>query len=449
MPGTPKYAGLTSEVAANRGAIPLDADDRVEKKESHPYPFGREDEVMITPGVVETIFSAASMTRWNDHARPGQFTELAKQAHKMIIAWVIARCEEDQGRPLDWVRLIEGGLFEFLQRMVLTDIKPPVFHRMMERHGQKLNRLVLERLAGPFESLGGGFWGRFRSYLEERPFSGREKVILRAAHFLATDWEFRMIYRFNRDLWGIEETRREIESRVEEHIDLAGVREIMIRRGMTDKGLFAFIDLCGQLRFQVRWAQLPRVPATSVLEHLLVVASLSYFASLERGSSPRRLRNAFYGGLFHDLPEVLTRDIISPVKRSVEGIEELIKEYEKESMETRLLPLLPEGWRREIRYLTEEEFSNKVRDPSDGGVHIGLGSSEMDSLYDTDEWDPFDGSLIEACDKLAAMVEAAVSIRNGVRPPTLEKARKEIFETYKDRVIGGVDLGSLFKAFLE
>ena len=127
---------------------------------------------MITPGVVETIFSAASMTRWNDHARPGQFTELAKQAHKMIIAWVIARCEEDQGRPLDWVRLIEGGLFEFLQRMVLTDIKPPVFHRMMERHGQKLNRLVLERLAGPFEPLGGGFWGRFRSYLEERPFSG-------------------------------------------------------------------------------------------------------------------------------------------------------------------------------------------------------------------------------------------------------------------------------------
>jgi len=217
---------------------------------------------------------------------------------------------------------------------------------------------------------------------------------------------------------------------------------------MAEKGLFAFIDLCGQLRFQVRWAQLPRVPATTVLEHLFVVASLSFFAALERGSSPRRLRNAFYGGLFHDLPEVLTRDIVSPVKRSVEGIEELVKDYEKESMETRLLPLLPEGWRPQVRYLTEDEFSNKVRDPSGGGVRTGLESSEMDSLYD-DEWDPFDGSLVEACDKLAAMVEAALSIRNGVRPPALEKARREIYEVYKDTVIGGVDLGSLFRAFLD
>lgn len=409
----------------------------------------REDPAMITPAVVETLFSAASMTRWNDHARPGQFTELAKQAHKMIIAWVIARCEEDRGDGPDWLRLVDGGLFEFLQRVVLTDIKPPVFHRMMERHGPRLNRLVLEKLAGAFEPLAGGFWDRFREYLEDPLYSVREKVILRAAHFLATDWEFRMIYRFNRDLWGIEETRREIESRVGEHIDLAGVREILARRGMAEKGLFAFIDLCGQLRFQVRWAQLPRVPATTVLEHLFVVASLSYFAALERGSSPMRLRNAFYGGLFHDLPEVLTRDIVSPVKRSVEGIEELVKEYEKESMETGLLPLLPEGWRRQVRYLTEDEFSNKVRDPSGGRVRTGLGSSEMDSLYNADEWDPFDGSLVEACDKLAAMVEAALSIRNGVRPPALEKARREIYEVYKDTVIGGVDLGSLFRAFLD
>jgi hypothetical protein len=45
------------------------------------------------------------MTRWNDHARPAQFTEPAKQAHKMAIAWVIARCEEDRGGNLDRVRL--------------------------------------------------------------------------------------------------------------------------------------------------------------------------------------------------------------------------------------------------------------------------------------------------------------------------------------------------------
>jgi len=404
---------------------------------------------MITPGLVEILFSAASMTRWNDHARPPQFTELAKQAHKMTIAWAIARCEEDDGKPVDWVALVEGGLFGFFQRIVLTDIKPPVFHRMMANHGSKLNQWVLEKTAPDLSVLSGGFYERFRQYLEEPEFSKREKHILRAAHFLATQWEFRMIYAQNSMLWGIEETRREIESQIEEHLDLPGVREIMMRREMPEKGLFAFMDLCGQLRFQIRWAQLPRVPATSVLGHLLVVAALAYFAALEEGASPRRLRNDFFGGLFHDLPEVLTRDIVSPVKRSVGGLEDLIKEYEREAMETRLLPLLPEKWRAEIRYLTEDEFSNRARDTSSGRIETGLTPDEMNSRFNSDGWDPVDGLIIDACDKLAAMAEAALSIRFGIRPPALEEGRRGIHERYRNTVIGSVDFGALFDAFID
>ena len=33
---------------------------------------------------------------------------------------------------INWQNLIEGGIFEFLHRTILTDIKPPVFHKMME-----------------------------------------------------------------------------------------------------------------------------------------------------------------------------------------------------------------------------------------------------------------------------------------------------------------------------
>ncbi|HPD96831.1 MAG TPA: HD domain-containing protein [Synergistales bacterium] len=404
---------------------------------------------MITPGLVETLFSAASMTRWNDHARPAQFTELAKQAHKMTIAWTIARCEEDNGKTVDWVALVEGGLFEFFQRVILTDIKPPVFHRMMANHGPKLNQWVLEKTAPDLSPLSGGVFGRFRRYLEEPGFSAREKHILRAAHYLATQWEFRMIYAQNSMLWGIEETRKEIEDQVNEHLDLSGVKEILMRQGMADKGVFAFIDLCGQLRFQVRWAQIPRVPATSVLGHLLIVASLSFFSALEEGASPRRLRNDFFGGLFHDLPEVLTRDIVSPVKRSVGGLEGLIKEYEQEAMENRLLPLLPEKWRDEIRYLTKDEFSNRARDPLTSNIVSGIDPSDMNRIYNTDDRDPVDGLLIDACDKLAAMAEASLSIRFGVRPPALVEGRRNIFDSYRKTEIGSTDFGTLFGAFMD
>ena len=82
--------------------------------------------------LIELIYDAASIRRWNDQVNPMDFTELDKQAHKMIIAYVLAKVEEDvTPGSVDWLKLLEGGIFEMLHRIILTDIKPPVFHKMM------------------------------------------------------------------------------------------------------------------------------------------------------------------------------------------------------------------------------------------------------------------------------------------------------------------------------
>ena len=86
-----------------------------------------------------------------------------------------------------------------------------------------------------------------------------------------------------------------------------------------NKDLKTFLDIAGQLRFQQRWSHLYRVPRTSVLGHMLIVAMFSYLFSYMAGASRERRINNYLTGLFHDLPEVLTRDIINPVKKSVEG----------------------------------------------------------------------------------------------------------------------------------
>lgn len=75
--------------------------------------------------------------------------------------------------------------------------------------------------------------------------------------------------------------------------------------------LARFANLCGQLRFQIRWTQAPRIPATSVLGHMFIVATFAYFFSLSVDACTARANNNFFCGLFHDLPELLTRDIIS------------------------------------------------------------------------------------------------------------------------------------------
>ena len=396
---------------------------------------------MISKGIIDRLFDAASIQRWNDHVRPVKFTELDKQAHKMIIAYVLARSEEsDKGVKIHWGELIEGGIFELLQRVVLTDIKPPVFHKMMEKKGRELNENVLENLESDVEDLCGNFREKFKKYLFEKDYSLTEKKILKAAHYLATNWEFRIIYHVSSFIYGIEKTKEALENQIEDHYDLIGVQKIS-----SGKKSFGFIDLCGQLRFQQRWAHSARIPETSVLGHLLIVAILSYLGSVEIRACKKRIYNNFFAGLFHDLPEALTRDIIAPVKRSVTGLDQIIKDYEKIQIEEKLLPLLPSSWHEELKYFIEDEFSNKVI--VDQKVKKGISCEEINKKYNQDHFSPVDGHIIEACDQLAAFREATLSIEHGIESKPLRRAKRDLYDNYKRKKIGGINFGQIFDYF--
>ncbi len=391
--------------------------------------------------LIERFYEAASMNRWNDHIRPVELTELDKQAHKMVIAYVLAKFEEtDRDIEINWQNLIEGGIFEFLHRTILTDIKPPVFHKMMEEKEKDLNKYVIKQLDEDMNGLGKNFKGNFKKYFFDHKYAKIEKRILKAAHYMATNWEFKIIYHTSPFIYGIEETKESIENQIEDHYDLIGVQKISL-----EKKSFGFIDLCGQLRFQERWAHSPRIPKTSVLGHMYIVAIISYLLSLDNNYCEKRLYNNFFTGLFHDLPEVLTKDIISPIKTSVKGLENIIKDYEEDQMKNRLLPLLPLSWRKEMRYFTQDEFENKVK--IDGKIINGISFNELNSLYNKNEFNPLDGKIIKACDKLTAFIEADISIKHGVTSKHLEEGRKNIYENFKNKNVSGIDFGRLFNYF--
>ncbi|OGP88898.1 MAG: HAD family hydrolase [Deltaproteobacteria bacterium RBG_16_48_10] len=396
---------------------------------------------MIQKELIEKIYVAASMQRWMDHIRPVEFTELDKQAHKMMIVFVIAKYEEQfhgKGR-LDWIKLIEGGFFEFLQRVVLTDIKPPIFNRIKSKHGNVLNRLILENLSKVLEGVE-GLRARFETYLMDPGEASFEKKILKASHDLATYWEFRMIYELNQNIYGIDATKKRIENEVEVHYSLTGVQQIVLYKKSQ-----GFIDLCGQLRFQQRWAQTQRIPKTSVLGHMLIVAILSYLLSLDITTCKARLYNNYFAALFHDLPEVLTRDIVSPVKRSIEGLEDTIKEIEQELLDESILPLLPKEWHPEMKYFYfhEDPFENKVLEK--GTIKKGLSTDEINEKYDSEVYHPLDGNMIFLCDKLAAYLEAVLSINHGINSRVLTDAKNKIRNKYMQIAIGGIPLGHLFE----
>jgi putative hydrolase of HD superfamily len=394
---------------------------------------------MIRKALLLKIFDAAYMQRWNDKIRPIDFIELDKQAHKMVIAYFLGKFQEDSP-GFNWIDIIEGGIFELLQRLVITDLKPPIFYKIKDdaQKYKQLNNWVYDELRPIISPLGSKFCARFKEYFSKSD-NTLNKRILSAAHFYATKWEFDIIEHANPDGYEIDIIKKDLQNKQEKYYDLKGMEQLTKHSNYKN-----FISLCGQLRFQSRWSHLHRIPKTSVLGHSLFVAILSYLFSLEIAACEQRCVNNYFTGLFHDLPEVLTRDIISPVKRSVEGLSNLIKEYEKEQMKKEVYDLIPRKWHPEIKMFTENEFDSII---VDNRKCKKVRSKEINARYNQDRFNPRDGELVKAADHLAGFLEASAAIRNGSASPDLQDARMSLKKQYERADIAGINLGEIYADF--
>lgn len=398
----------------------------------------------LKPSLLRKIFTAASIRRWNDQACPVEFVELDKQAHKMVIAYLLARYEEHiNGASIDWERLILQFCYEFFERVILTDIKPPVFHKLTTRHNKELVKFTLATLQGDLGEY--EFFSQMGEYLTSSEHLAShspslECEILKAAHYYASKWEFDIIYHFNTKMYDVQNIKKIIDKQVEDHYHLAGMQQIALYEDVRE-----LITMLGQLRFQKRWSQTPRIPETSVLGHTLVVAISAYLLSLDLGACKQMRINHFLCGLFHDLPEVLTRDIISPIKHNVLGLDEFIKQIESEAVEEKILSKVPDNIKEDIVYFTQNEFANRYK--IECFPHYTKSYEELFAQFNSDEYEPICGEFLKACDHLSAYLEAKISIAHGISSKDLIEGAQGILDKRGDEVINGLDIGAVFREF--
>lgn len=420
----------------------------------------------IRKSLLQLMFSGSYMRRWNDKLRPVELYEIDKQAHKMIVAWMLTLLNSGGYSAPDQRKLqqevIERGLFDYLYRLVTTDIKPPVFYRICENEKdyKELTEWVLKELRPVLGAPDEGFWERLSAYHRNRDRTSLPDRILTAAHLYASGWEYNIIKPFNMFDEENQSIAESFTERLNALTDLCGVNELIQGHAFfsdSPTALGRFAKLCGQLRFQIRWADTPRVPETSVLGHMFLVAGYAYFFSLSLGACPARRINNFFAGLFHDLPELLTRDIITPVKRSVNQLPSLLRAYELQELERRVFGPLSAGGHdplaERLRYYlglvgegVTSEFDETIRDGS--GQVRRLGS--FDALHadgNEDCLDPKDGALLKVCDNLAAFIEAHTSVRTGISSPNLHEAIARIRGDFRHRSLGPLSLGTIIADF--
>ena len=406
---------------------------------------------MLNKNFILRLFEGFSIQRWTDLVRPFELVEMDKAAERMVVAYIIGKYEEQAGKKVEWSWMIYASIFELLKKIALCDIKSPV-QRMIKNQFPKeyikLNEWVLKQYKDIIND--NDFFSEFTIYIGRTagnfPMPENVKLaerILSAAHKFSTLRELQMIECVNEEE-RLTKIRRDLNEDIQEFLDLRGMQLLVTRQKPFD-----FLLAIEQLRFQTRWNQTPRVPHTSVLGHCYFVAVMTILLMRETGvkMSPKRLFNDFFSGLFHDLPESVTRDIISPVKQATDELPNIVKKIEDEIVRNELVPLMDESYVDEIMYFTSDEFSNKIQEKgSDGKAATRVVDwNDLNSKYNSDEYNPVDGRTVRLADHLSALIEADSSIKYGITSEHLRSGKVNTLNGYKyGQVINGIEIRNIF-----
>lgn len=400
--------------------------------------------------LVLKIFEGFSIQRWNDLIRPFDLVEMDKAGEKMVLAYIIGKFEEKKGHKIDWVWMIYASLFDLLRKISLCDIKAPVQQMLKNEFKEeylRLNEWVLNQYKDmiPDSKLFSEFTIYTGQKADSLPLAAnlkRSLMVYNAAHKYSTIREMEMIAPVN-EAARLSNIKTALEKEIQQYLELEGLQKLM-----THQKEFDFLLKIEQLRFQTRWNQTPRVPATSVLGHCFYVAIMTLL--LGRESNPKmckkRIVNNFFCALFHDLPESVTRDIISPVKQATDELPNIVKKIEDEIVKKELVPLMDDYFVDEVMYYTNDEFSNRVL--IDGNVRA-VSWEELNEKYNSEEYNPIDGRLVRICDHFSALMEADISIKHGITSKHLISGREGTINHYKEgEIISGINVHEFFNKII-
>lgn len=380
---------------------------------------------MFDWGLTKKLFDGFMILRWTDFIKPMEYTQIEKSATQAVLSYLIGKeYEERTGKALDWEFIVRSNIFGLLCKIATSDIKATINNKIKTDHAEELKEYIL----GVYFDDDGEFKYRPKNIITQKDmenFVGKSDIensieyeICYAAHKFSTYREFCYIENLNLFSPDTEVVKKEISpATFINKVKDKHIKEIIKKLESPKDELFIFYSYFEKLKPQIRWSQTCRLPQTTVLGHSMYVAVLTYFAVKEMqvvSDESAVVVNSFFAALFHDLPESLTRDIISPVKRSIKQFESKLAEYEYQQV--------------------CEKMADKIQDRK-WKQHFMLLLGEDDKKFM-----PFNdrhgvlGELVEIIDKIAAFIEAKMSIELGVNSDELQKGLRSSSNFIRDRV---------------
>ncbi|HPE67765.1 MAG TPA: HD domain-containing protein, partial [Thermotogota bacterium] len=343
-----------------------------------------------------------TIRRWNTKPLVEVNTEASNTGFSMHVAFLLARLEE---QAIDMEKLLLRMVLKDLPKCILSDISLETKRFIREESPDLWEETFSSAVEDVLKKTPEAWQDTFRVCMKNAKDDSPEGRIIQVADLYSATIECDI----NRRVFGMyfEETFQDLEKELFAISDLLSIGKLL--RSDT---LREYLVQLRSLIHAIRWNQHNRHVQTSVAGHtffVVFVSVLLHGIAHQQGVSALRLENVLLKALFHDVPESITGDIISPTKRRVPGFEQTIERVEKRMVKQTILEKLPQELQREVEPFMLQPFSGR------------------------------EGKLVRGADLLGSLFECMIEIKSGNRNPFFRDAYAQLLRELEELALPEVN----------
>ncbi|SHE28474.1 putative hydrolases of HD superfamily [Marinitoga hydrogenitolerans DSM 16785] len=276
-------------------------------------------------GLGKSIYNLTNLFtiyRWNNRPALLRFTEADNVFHSLLLELIAIEFLNKKGKNLSISNNIKAKIFKELPKIILSDVSLDTKKRILKKD-EKIWEKVLQKSYNELKE------NKIMQFFEadyDRNFEGYANFIDLMVSLKEIEINSRIFPEY------FEAPKQETEKKLRDlRLKLPYINDL-------ENILNYVLKTSTRMTTMYRWNKNYRNIKSSVSSHtFMVISSSIIFYYLNNNKDKQLLDEIIIASVLHDFPEAFTGDVITPTKKKVEGLENIISNIEEEMIDEWLI----------------------------------------------------------------------------------------------------------------
>lgn len=320
-----------------------------------------------------------SMKRWNNYPRIEDVSLLDNVGYTLHIALFLASLEEKNGNKVDREFLMKRIIFNSFKSLIISDINSGTKDYILKNDKNIFLDIENKAVEYILSLEAPEYIKKDMREILDNSSKNLELHIINASKRFAWYKECQVNEKVFTDMYEL--PLKQIQKWFQEDIKhLKSMEELL-----KNDNFMKYLTYIRRLSHCMRWNQQKRIYPISVMSHLVIITFLSYVIVMieNHNWNNYNMLDMLLRSLYHDIPEAITWDIITPTKKAVPWFVKLLEKVEIDMMNDYLFCYITEDYKNEVY--------NFMLHPFDGE----------------------NGKIVKYADIMSSLIEAKIEVNYG------------------------------------